>query len=160
MKKQQQWWLALFIVLIIVLLDQWTKHYFTTLITINGEQTVNSFFNLVLWHNKGAAFSFLANSGGWQRWFFVILTTAVICSIIVWIFLQKQISKLLFFGLIFVIGGALGNLIDRLYLGYVIDFLDFHFNHYHWPAFNIADSAIFMGVVCILLDGFVTQDES
>jgi signal peptidase II len=120
----------------------------------DGEQRVmTSFFNLVLFHNRGAAFSFLANAGGWQHLFFS--ATAIIASVIIIYLLRKYSSQKLFcLALALILGGALGNLYDRLTLGYVVDFLYFHYQDYYWPAFNVADSAISCGVALLLWDSF------
>lgn len=114
---------------------------------------VTPFFNLVHVYNKGAAFSFLADQGGWQRWFFALLAF-VICGLLIhW--LRKQPAEQSWNGIAysFIIGGALGNVFDRLVLGHVVDFLDFFWGRAHWPAFNLADSFIFIGAVMIVLDG-------
>ena len=113
---------------------------------------VTPFLNLVLWHNPGAAFSFLAGAGGWQRWFFVGVTIAV--SAVLLAMLRKSGgNRLLAAALALVLGGAAGNLWDRLTLGHVVDFIQLHAAGYYWPAFNVADSAITVGVVLILWDG-------
>ncbi|KRV91023.1 signal peptidase II [Aeromonas veronii] len=112
------------------------------------------FFNLVHVYNKGAAFSFLADQGGWQRWFFAVLAFAICGLLIHW--LRKQSVTQRWSGIAYslIIGGALGNVFDRLVLGHVVDFLDFYWGRAHWPAFNLADSFIFIGAAMIVLDGF------
>ena len=110
------------------------------------------FFNLVLVHNTGAAFSFLAGAGGWQRWFFTVVTVAVICAAIVVMLRRLPDNRLLCAGLALVLGGALGNLYDRLTLGHVVDFVQLHAGGY-FPSFNVADSAITVGVVLLIWDG-------
>ena len=112
------------------------------------------FFNLTLAHNPGAAFSFLAGAGGWQRWFFVILAVVICTVLVIWMKRLAQSAKLEAISLALIIGGAIGNVIDRLIYGYVIDFLDVYAGSYHWPAFNIADSAIFIGAVLLIIDSF------
>ena len=115
--------------------------------------TITSYFDLVRYHNEGAAFSFLADAGGWQKWFFTAI--AAIASIFIVYLLKKHHTEKLFsLGLALVLGGALGNLYDRVTLGYVVDFLSFHVNDLYWPAFNVADSAISVGVGILLLDSF------
>ncbi len=131
-------------------------HHFTkTLIVGNfhlGHTTfVTSLFNVVRVHNYGAAFSFLAGAGGWQRWFFTVLGL-VAAVVIVWLLRAHAGQKLFSFALACILGGALGNVVDRLIHGYVVDFLDFHWNGMHFPAFNVADSAISIGAVCLILD--------
>lgn len=115
---------------------------------------ITPFFNLVHVYNKGAAFSFLADQGGWQRWFFAVLAFAICGLLIHW--LRKQSVTQRWSGIAYslIIGGALGNVFDRLVLGHVVDFLDFYWQHAHWPAFNLADSFIFIGAAMIVLDGF------
>ncbi|MBM0492053.1 signal peptidase II [Aeromonas jandaei] len=115
---------------------------------------ITPFFNLVHVYNKGAAFSFLADQGGWQRWFFALLAFAICGLLIHW--LRKQSVTQYWSGIAysFIIGGALGNVFDRLVLGHVVDFLDFYWGSAHWPAFNLADSFIFIGAAMIVLDGF------
>lgn len=115
---------------------------------------ITPFFNLVHVYNKGAAFSFLADQGGWQRWFFALLAFAICGLLTNW--LRKQSVTQYWSGIAysFIIGGALGNVFDRLVLGHVVDFLDFYWGTAHWPAFNLADSFIFIGAAMIVLDGF------
>lgn len=120
-----------------------------------GEVRVyTSYFNLVLVGNPGAAFSFLADAGGWQRWFFVLLSFIVSIVISV-ILIRKPQAKLINWGLSLLLGGAIGNLIDRLRFGVVIDFLDLHLGDWHWPAFNLADSAITVGVALLIIDEII-----
>ncbi|MDH0476717.1 signal peptidase II [Aeromonas caviae] len=118
---------------------------------------ITPFFNLVHVYNKGAAFSFLADQGGWQRWFFAVLAFAICGLLIHW--LRKQSVTQRWSGIAYslIIGGALGNVFDRLVLGHVVDFLDFYWGRAHWPAFNLADSFIFIGATMIVLDGFRSE---
>ncbi len=144
-------WLALSA--IIIALDLLTKHWVQSVLTDGEQLPVTSFFNLVLFHNQGAAFSFLAGAGGWQRIFFTAIST--IASVVIIYLLRKHSNQRLFcLGLALILGGALGNLYDRLTLGYVVDFLYFHYHQYYWPAFNVADSAISCGVALLLWDSF------
>ncbi len=106
---------------------------------------------MTLVFNKGAAFSFLSDAGGWQRWFFTGLSSLVSVALLVWLLRLKSDERLTAVSLALILGGALGNLIDRIRLGQVVDFLDFHWQQSHWPAFNLADSAITVGVVLMLL---------
>ena len=135
----------------ILLLDQFTK----TLILGNyqlGDSTyVTSFFNVVRVHNTGAAFSFLASAGGWQRWFFTGLGVAA-ALFIVWLLKRHSGQKMFCFALALILGGALGNVIDRVIYGHVVDFLDFYLHNYHWPAFNVADCGITIGAVLLIVD--------
>ena len=135
-----------------VILDQITKQLATQFLEYGRPVPIIPFFNLTLVHNTGAAFSFLSNAGGWQRWFFAILAAAVSVFIVVWILRLPRGSLWLPLALSLLLGGALGNLVDRLVLGYVVDFIDVYYQHWHWPAFNIADSAITVGAVMLVLD--------
>lgn len=138
---------------IIVLIDLYTKHLIQNAFVYGEQLTITSFFDLVRYHNEGAAFSFLANAGGWQKWFFS--SVSMIAVLVISYLLKKhQRQKLFCLGLALVLGGAIGNLYDRLTLGYVVDFLSFHVNGHFWPAFNVADSAICVGVAFLLLDSF------
>ncbi|MDX8129654.1 signal peptidase II [Methylomonas sp. OY6] len=112
------------------------------------------YFNLTYVHNTGAAFSFLAQAGGWQRWLFAGLAVVMSSIIAVWLYRLKKHETLMAVALSLVLGGAIGNLIDRVAYGYVIDFLDVYYRNWHWPAFNIADSAICVGVGLMLLESF------
>ena len=137
---------------IVIALDLYTKHLVQSALAYGEHLTITSFFDLVLFHNQGAAFSFLANAGGWQRIFFSVFAL-VAAGIIVHLLRKHPDQKLFCFALSLILGGALGNLWDRVTLGYVVDFLYFHYHDYYWPAFNIADSAISVGVVLLLWDG-------
>lgn len=152
MLKRSLWqWLA--ISLVVILLDLYTKHLVQQSFMLGDKVFITSFFDLVRYHNEGAAFSFLADAGGWQKWFFTIAST--VASIFILYLLSKhQHEKLFSLGLALVLGGAIGNLYDRVTLGYVVDFLSFHLNDLYWPAFNVADSAITVGVGILLLDSF------
>lgn len=137
----------------VVALDLYTKHLVLQYFAYGDHLYINGFFDLVRYHNEGAAFSFLANAGGWQRIFFSSI--AIIASVVIFYLLRKHKTEKLFcFALALVLGGALGNLYDRLTLGYVVDFLLFHYQGWYWPAFNVADSAISCGVVLLLIDSF------
>jgi signal peptidase II len=142
-------WLAL--ALIIIILDQFTKTLILGYYQLGDSTRVTSFFNIVRVHNTGAAFSFLANAGGWQRWFFTGIG-AVATIFILWMLRSHHGQKLFAFALACILGGAIGNVVDRLLHGYVVDFLDFHYGGWHFPAFNIADSGITIGAACLILD--------
>jgi signal peptidase II len=147
------WSRWLLISAIVLVLDVYTKHLIQQAFQYGEHLQVSSFFDLVRYHNEGAAFSFLATEGGWQRFFFSAI--AFIASVVMICLLRKNSEQKLFcLALALVLGGALGNLYDRLTLGYVVDFLFFHIGQYYWPAFNLADSAITGGVALLLLDGF------
>lgn len=142
-------WLG--IAAIVILLDQLTKITITQLFTYGQSLHVTSFFNLVLAYNKGAAFSFLAAQGGWQRYLFSAIAIGAVLLIIY--LLKRHAGQRLFcWALALVLGGAVGNLIDRVVYGHVIDFLDFHVGGWHWPAFNVADCAIVCGAALFIID--------
>jgi len=149
-------WLGL--ALVILLADQFTKVLIVGNFQLGDNQTVSSFFNLVRVHNSGAAFSFLSSASGWQRWFFTGIGVFA-AGFIIYLLRSHPNQRLFCFALAMVLGGAIGNVIDRLLYGHVIDFLDFHwdwlsplFYEGHFPAFNIADSAISVGTVCLIAD--------
>lgn len=157
-RKASLWpWLAL--ALGIVLLDQLTKWLILGQYQLGDSTPVTSFFNIVRVHNTGAAFNFLASAGGWQRWFFIGLSTAV-AGLIVWMLHSHANQKLFSFALASILAGAIGNnLIDRVVHGYVVDFFDFHWQFLagifpggHFPAFNIADAGITVGAIALILD--------
>jgi signal peptidase II len=142
-------WLGLALVLLIA--DQFTKVLVLGSFQLGDSRVVTSFFNLVRVHNAGAAFSFLADASGWQRWFFTGLGVAA-AILIVWMLKNHAGQRLFGFALACILGGAIGNVIDRVLYGYVVDFLDFHWAGMHFPAFNVADSAISIGAACLILD--------
>jgi signal peptidase II len=145
-------WLGLS--LLAVVLDQVSKLVVVSSMQLYQSISVMPYFNLTYVHNTGAAFSFLSEAGGWQRWFFAGLAVIISAVIAVWLARLKQHETLLAVALSLVLGGAIGNLIDRLAYGYVIDFLDVYYQTWHWPAFNIADSAITLGVILMLAESF------
>ena len=142
-------WLA--IALLIILLDQFTKTLIVGNFQLGDSRTVTSFFNVVRVHNAGAAFSFLAGASGWQRWFFVGLGTLATVFII-WMLRNHGGQRLFSWALSLILGGAIGNVIDRLLHGHVIDFIQIHAAGWYFPSFNIADSAITVGAVLLILD--------
>ncbi len=135
----------------IIIADLLTKGLALAYLPFNQPVAIFPSFNLTLVYNHGAAFSVLSDEGGWQRWFLSAIAILVSVMIIVWLRNVKDTPLINRIGLALILGGALGNLIDRLYYGYVIDFLDFHFSGWHFPAFNIADSAITCGAIALLL---------
>ena len=142
-------WLGL--ALIILIADQFTKTLILGYYQLGDSTKVLSFFNVVRVHNSGAAFSFLAGAGGWQRWFFTGI--GVVATVfIIWMLLSHAGQKLFAFALACILGGAVGNVVDRVLHGYVVDFLDFHWGAMHFPAFNVADSGITIGAACLILD--------
>ena len=142
-------WLG--VAIVAVLLDQLSKITMSRLLAYGQSEAITSYFNLVMVYNQGAAFSFLSNQGGWQRWFFSALALGV--SVFIVFMLKKNASQRMFcWSLSLILGGAVGNLIDRIAYGHVIDFLDFHIGRWHWPAFNVADGAITIGAALFVLD--------
>lgn len=144
-------WQWLGLAFILLLADQFTKILILGYYQLGDSTYVTSFFNVVRVHNTGAAFSFLAGASGWQRWFFTVLGL-VAAAVIIWMLKSHPGQKLFSFAMACILGGAIGNVIDRLAYGYVVDFLDFHWRGMHFPAFNVADSAISIGAVCLILD--------
>jgi signal peptidase II len=151
-------WVWLGLALIVVIADQLTKTWIAGRFELHEAYVVAPFFNIVRAHNAGAAFSFLAGAAGWQRWFFVALGIAA-SAFIVWMLRRHPDQRLFSFAVSLILGGAVGNVIDRLLHGHVVDFLDFHFQFLqplfpqgHFPSFNVADSAITVGAVCLILD--------
>ncbi|MES9961016.1 MAG: signal peptidase II [Sedimenticola sp.] len=144
---------------IVIGLDQVSKQLVESSLMLYEAVPVMPFFNLTLAYNEGAAFSFLSDQGGWQRWFFSGLALLVSIILVIWISRLQQRERLIAISLSLIVGGAIGNLIDRVLFGHVIDFLDLYYGQWHWPAFNIADSAIFVGVVLMLLDAFRGEPE-
>jgi signal peptidase II len=142
-------WLGM--ALIIVLFDQFAKVMVVGYYHLGDSHPLTGYFNLVRAHNTGAAFSFLADANGWQRWFFTGLGLLA-AAVIVWMLKSHAGQRLFCFAMACVLGGAVGNVIDRIAYGYVVDFLDFHSHGYHFPAFNLADSAITLGAACLILD--------
>ena len=144
-------WQWLGLALVILMADQFTKVLNVGTYQVGDSTLVTQFFNVVRVHNSGAAFSFLAGAGGWQRWFFTVIGVGA-ALLILWLLKSHAGQKLFSFAMACILGGAIGNVIDRLLYGYVVDFLDFHGLGWHFPAFNIADSAITVGAACLILD--------
>ena len=144
-------WVWLGIAALILLADQFTKVLIVSTYPLGEGFAVCSFFNIVRVHNEGAAFSFLATAGGWQRWFFTGLGL-VAAIVMAWMLKKHPHQKLFGFAIACILGGAIGNVIDRVLYGYVVDFLDFYYAGIHFPAFNIADSGITVGAALLILD--------
>ncbi|MCF7971752.1 MAG: signal peptidase II [Methylococcaceae bacterium] len=142
-----------------LILDQISKIWIDTSMSLYQSIPVFPGFSITYAHNYGAAFSFLSDAGGWQRWFFAALAAAISIGLVIYIKRLKPNEILLAVSLSLILGGALGNLIDRIIYGYVIDFLDVYYQTYHWPVFNIADSAITIGVAFMLYESFVVKDK-
>ena len=145
-------WRWLWLAAAVIALDQLSKHWILAAFRPGEELPLTPFASLVLAFNRGAAFSFLADSSGWQRWLFTVIAVAA-CAAMLW-FLWRGGRALFCAGLALIIGGALGNLYDRLTLGHVVDFLLVHYRGWYYPAFNVADSAITLGAAALILDSF------
>lgn len=141
-------WLALS--LLVIVLDQWTKWIAVAALDYLTPVPVLPGLNWTLVHNEGGAFSFLSDHGGWQRWFFLIVASVVTVALVEWLRRTARQQWILCLPLSLLIGGAIGNLIDRARLGYVIDFVDVYYGSWHWPAFNVADSGITVGIVMLI----------
>ena len=144
-------WLWLSLAVLVLVIDQLTKWLIVGQFAMGDSRTVTGFFNLVRAHNTGAAFSFLASAGGWQRWFFTGIGV-VATLFMVWMLRSHPGQKLFSLAIALILGGAVGNVVDRLLHGYVVDFLDFYWGSWHFPAFNIADTAITLGAGLLILD--------
>ena len=147
-------WVGFVLAAVVIGLDQYTKALATAELQYRVPVEITAWFDLMLAHNTGAAFSFLASAGGWQRWFLAGVALVVSVVVGVWLTRLKHSERMLGIALGLVLGGGLGNLIDRVSLGYVVDFISWHYNDWYWPAFNIADSAICVGAVLLVWDSF------
>ncbi len=145
---------------LVIVLDLGTKALATAMLTYGNPVPVMPMFNFTLLHNTGAAFSFLSGASGWQRWFFVTLAVVVSVFLVRWLKQLKANETWSAIAIVLILGGALGNVYDRVVHGYVVDFLHFYWNDYHFPAFNIADTAITIGAGMMILDIFRQSDES
>ncbi len=146
-------WLTLSV--LVLFLDQASKWLVVQSMQLYQSIPLMPGFNLTYVHNTGAAFSLLSEAGGWQRWFFAFIALAISVILTLWLMRLKQHETLMAAALSLILGGAIGNLVDRLLYGYVIDFLDLYYQNWHWPAFNIADSAICVGVAFMLLESSI-----
>jgi signal peptidase II len=152
------WWFS--IAMAILLLDQLTKNWIVNDFFLGQRDFITSFFNLVRVHNYGAAFSFLSDAGGWQRWFLAVLSMVVSVFLVIWLIKLPRVKYIEGIAIALILGGALGNLYDRVVFGYVVDFLDFHWSGSHFPAFNVADSGITMGASLLIFDMLNTRQDS
>jgi len=147
-------WAWLWLSAVVIVLDRLSKYLISSHLHVYDSITLLPVFNLTLLHNTGAAWSFLADASGWQRWVFIALALAVSVGLIVWLrYLPRTQHRWRASALSLVLGGALGNVIDRLWHGYVIDFIQVHYHGWYFPAFNVADSAITIGAVMLILEG-------
>lgn len=148
-------WAWLVVSALVIVLDWQTKQLASQHLQLYRPEEIFSWLNITLAHNYGAAFSFLADAGGWQRWFFIGLASVISVVLLVWLVRLPRREWVTALGLALILGGAVGNVADRIRLGYVVDFIDVHFGGWHYPAFNVADSAITCGVVLLLVDAIV-----
>lgn len=147
----------LFITSLVIFFDQVSKWLMMSWLSLYETVVIMPYFNLTMAHNEGAAFSFLAQAGGWQRWFFIGLALIISVVLFVWLAKLKSTEKLEAISLSLILGGAIGNVIDRISYGYVVDFIDLYIGHNHWPVFNIADSAICIGAILLIADSFKSE---
>lgn len=152
--RQLKW---LLIAVAVVALDLWTKALATELLNYGQPVRILPVLDFTLLHNRGAAFSFLSTAGGWQRWAFTGIAITISLVLLAWVLQLKRNERWLAVALTLIMGGALGNLYDRLSLGYVVDFIHFHWNHQYFPAFNIADTAITVGAGMMIIDAIWLQ---
>ncbi|RYZ83957.1 MAG: lipoprotein signal peptidase [Moraxellaceae bacterium] len=158
-KIPREAWLWYIVALAVMIVDQISKVYASAQLSYGEPIQITSFFNFTLLHNHGAAFSFLSEAGGWQRWFFAIIAIVVSSVLIVWIARSSKQDKRECFALAFILGGAIGNLYDRVVLGHVVDFIVIHYQDNYWPAFNIADSAITLGAFILIAEMFLMKEK-
>ncbi|MGY8866538.1 MAG: signal peptidase II [Methylophagaceae bacterium] len=147
----------LFITSLVIVFDQVSKWLMVSWLSLYETVVVMPYFNLTMAHNEGAAFSFLSQAGGWQGWLFIGLALVISVVLLVWLAKLKPTEKLEAISLSLILGGAIGNVIDRISYGYVIDFIDLYIGHNHWPVFNIADSAICIGAILLVADSFKSE---
>lgn len=157
-KRTGLFWLWLSV--LVLILDQWTKYLVSGHLEMYVPYKITEFFNLTLMHNTGMAFSLLADQSGWQRYFLGIVAALITVWLVYWLHSNKRKQKLQNLALVLVIGGALGNLWDRVALGYVVDFIEVHYKSYYWPAFNVADAAISIGFVLLIIDAIKNRHEN
>jgi signal peptidase II len=158
-KIYQKAWFWYITALVVVVLDQASKHAIEAAFEHGETKVFTSFFNFTLAYNTGAAFSFLAGAGGWQRWFFALIAIAASALLSVWIARTAQQKPREAFALAFILGGALGNLYDRIVLGHVVDFIEVHYQGNFFPAFNLADSAICLGAAVLIIDMLFSKEK-
>ncbi len=150
-------WRYLAIALAVFGLDQWSKWEAVRYLS-SGPIRIDSYLNLALVYNRGAAFGFLSNASGWQNLFFVVVAVFMVVGIVWFLARAERESRLMVVALMFILGGALGNLVDRLRIGRVVDFIDFHIGSWHWYTFNLADSAITLGAILLAVDTLMSRN--
>lgn len=157
-KIYQKPWFWYAVAGLVLLLDQISKHAIEAAFEYGETKVFTSFFNFTLAYNTGAAFSFLADAGGWQRWFFGVIAVVASVLLVAWIKRIAAVKAREAFALAFILGGALGNLYDRIVLGHVVDFIVVHYQDNYWPAFNLADSAITLGAAVLIIDMLFSKE--
>ncbi|MCX7554640.1 signal peptidase II [Marinicella sp. S1101] len=155
---KQSGWVYLWVSLVVFVLDQLTKSMASARLDLYVPNKVTEFFNLTLMHNEGVAFSILADQSGWQRYFIAVVASLIVIWLLYWLRQNARSMKLQNTALVLVVGGALGNIYDRIVLGYVVDFIELHYKSYYWPAFNLADSAITLGAILLIIDTFKNKE--
>lgn len=150
-------WAYLAIALAVLGIDQWSKWEAVRYLS-SGPIRIDAYLNLALVYNRGAAFGFLSNASGWQNIFFVVIAVLMVVGIVWFLLRGPRESRLMVVALMFILGGALGNLVDRLRIGRVVDFIDFHIGSWHWYTFNLADSAITLGAILLAIDAVVLRN--
>lgn len=158
--SQNRWRHWLWITLLVIILDQISKITADQFLLYQQPVALMPLFNLTLVYNQGVAFSFLSDAGGWQRWFFMLLSLSISIVLVTWLKKLKPQQKLQTASIALILGGAIGNLIDRSIYGHVIDFIDIYYHSHHWPAFNIADSAITLGALLLIIDSFKNHEQN
>ena len=149
----------LWVSVLVVVLDQITKAVASHYLQLHDPVAIITGLNFTLMHNTGAAFSLLSKAGGWQRWFFIILAVVISVVIIFWLINLPKHKRWVGCALALILGGAIGNLWDRIFLSYVVDFIDVYYQSAHWPAFNVADSAITVGAIMLIIDAIWFSEE-
>ena len=153
-QKSNDFFMWLCIAILVIMIDQATKWITLSQIAEHGSRKITSFLNWVLVYNPGAAFSFLANEAGWQKWFFIGIGSFA-AMVMLWLLKRHANQGIFCFSISLILGGAIGNLIDRFTHGAVVDFIDVYYQQYHWPAFNVADSAITLGTALLIIDELI-----
>jgi len=152
-------YLRYLISLIVIIADQISKIFVDGTLALGERIPVMPMFNITLWYNEGSAFSFLSDAGGWQRWFFTIVSSVVSVILIVWLYRLSKQEKILTWSIALILGGAIGNLIDRVAYGHVVDFIQWYYQSWYFPTFNIADVAITIGGVLLFITTFIAPEE-
>ncbi len=148
-----------FVAALVIVIDQVTKVWVDNSLALGQQIPVTPMFNITLWYNEGASFSFLSDAGGWQRWLFTGISSVVSVVLVVWLFRLTKAEKALTWAIALILGGAVGNLIDRVLYGHVVDFIQWYYDKWYFPTFNVADAAISVGAVLLLISTFFGDEE-